>query len=263
MIRFDGQLALITGAARGQGEAAARLFAELGARVVVADLDLEAAEAVARSIGDAATTARLDISCEEQWLDVIRSIEGRPAYVDVLVNNAGVFKTTPLLDAALEDVQQMFAVNQLGCYLGLRSVAVHMRRHGRGGAIVNIASTAATAPGEQSTLYGMTKAAVVALTRGAAVTLGPDIRVNAVLPGGVATRMLAEEHHAYYVNAPLERVGTAAEIASTVAFLASSASSYMTGQALTVDGGLLLASTARARRKLSAADPAEAPGQDG
>jgi NAD(P)-dependent dehydrogenase (short-subunit alcohol dehydrogenase family) len=124
-----------------------------------------------------------------------------------------------------------------------------MRARG-GGRIVNVASVAAVSPGENSTIYGMTKGAVVTLTRGAAVELGPDIRINCVLPGGVATRMLNEDSRIYFDNIPLGRVGTPEELANAVVFLASSASSYITGAELMVDGGWLLGDSAKKRKQL-------------
>ena len=250
LIDFAGKVVLITGAARGQGEAEARLFASLGARVIVADIDLELAESVAEQIGAGAIAARLDVSCEQDWLDVIAVAVKAFGGIDSLVNNAAIFKPLDLLDAPLDDVGQIMAVNQIGTYLGVRCVGRHMRSRGTGGTMVNVGSVAAVAPGEASIIYGMSKGAVVTLTTGAALALGPDIRVNAVLPGGIATRMLADAARPFYDTIPLQRIGEPTEIASAVAFLASDASSYITGQSILVDGGWLLGQTSEVRGRM-------------
>ena len=155
LIDFAGKVVLITGAARGQGEAEARLFASLGARVIVADIDLELAESVAEQIGAGAIAARLDVSCEQDWLDVIAVAVKAFGGIDSLVNNAAIFKPLDLLDAPLDDVAQIMAVNQIGTYLGVRCVGRHMRSRGTGGTMVNVGSVAAVAPGEASIIYGM------------------------------------------------------------------------------------------------------------
>jgi 3alpha(or 20beta)-hydroxysteroid dehydrogenase len=249
MIRFDNELVVVTGAGRGQGEAEARLFAQLGARVVVADIDIEPTREVANSIGKNAVPFELDVSSETSWNSLVAMVERDLGGIDALINNAAMFKPVPLLDGPIDDVQRMIAVNLIGTYLGVRIVGSHMRARG-GGRIVNVASVAAVSPGENSTIYGMTKGAVVTLTRGAAVELGPDIRINCVLPGGVATRMLNEDSRIYFDNIPLGRVGTPEELANAVVFLASSASSYITGAELMVDGGWLLGDSAKKRKQL-------------
>jgi 3alpha(or 20beta)-hydroxysteroid dehydrogenase len=249
MIRFENEVVVVTGGGRGQGEAEARLFAQLGARVVVADIDIEPTREVANSIGKNAVPFELDVSSEASWKSLVAMVEQDLGGIHALINNAGIFKPVPLLDVPIDDVQRMIAVNLMGTYLGVRVVGGHMRARG-GGSIVNVASVAAVSPGENSTVYGMTKGAVVTLTHGAAVELGPDIRVNCILPGGVATRMLNEDTRHYYDNIPLGRVGTPEELANVVVFLASSASSYMTGAELIVDGGWLLGDSAKKRRQL-------------
>jgi 3alpha(or 20beta)-hydroxysteroid dehydrogenase len=249
MISFQNEVVLVTGAARGQGEAEARLFAQLGARVAVADVDIEPARAVALSIGKSAAAFELDVSSEDSWKRVVAVVERDLGSIDALINNAAIYKPAPLLDAPMEDVRRMIAVNLMGTYLGVRVVGCHMRARG-GGRIVNVASVGGVSPSENSTIYGMTKGAVVTLTRGAAVELGPHIRVNCVLPGGVATRMLKEEARIYFDNIPLGRPGTPEELANAVVFLASSASSYITGAQLMVDGGWLLGDSAHKSTRL-------------
>jgi 3alpha(or 20beta)-hydroxysteroid dehydrogenase len=248
---FSGKVVLITGAARGQGEAEAYLFTKLGARVVVADIDLDLAQTVSDKIGGGAVAARLDVSREQDWLEVIAMANKSLGGITTLVNNAAIFKPLDLLEAPMADVEQIISVNQIGTYLGVRCVGRSMQSRKVRGTIVNVGSVAAVAPGEASIIYGMTKGAVVTLTTGAALALGPDIRVNAVLPGGIATRMLADEARPFYDTIPLRRIGEPEEVANAVAFLASEASSYITGQSILVDGGWLLGQTKQVRSRMT------------
>lgn len=240
MIQLDGQVIVVTGAARGQGAAEVKLLSSLGARVVAADIDEAGLESLITELAEPSVIAcRLDIADESSWKDLSARCRSEFGRVDGLVNNAGLFKKMPLLEAPLEDLQQLIAVNQVGCYLGHRIVGRMMYEQG-GGAIVNVASIAALAPGEQSVPYGMTKAAIVNLTKGAALELAPHIRVNCILPGGVDTRMLSPGSRELFATIPLRRVGTPEELARAVAFFVSQASSYCTGATLVVDGGWTL-----------------------
>jgi 3alpha(or 20beta)-hydroxysteroid dehydrogenase len=249
MIKFNGELVVVTGAANGQGAAEARLFAELGARVIVSDFDFDGAKAVAESIGASAFPFKLDVSRETDWQELIEMAQQRVGPIAGLVNNAGMFRAVRIMQSTTKDVTDHFAVNQLGAYLGLRHVAASMLKSG-GGSIVNVASVAANFPGESSVLYGMTKAAVINLTRGAALELGPTIRVNCILPGAVNTRMLTDSGRPFFSTIPLARVGEPNELASAAAFFVSSASSYCTGSSLLVDGGWSLGLSANARERI-------------
>jgi 3alpha(or 20beta)-hydroxysteroid dehydrogenase len=242
----------VTGAAHGQGAAEAKLFSALGARVVAADIDAVALRQIVESLGSSADCIGmpLDVSDEASWQALAAGCQARFGRVDVLVNNAGIFQRLALLDAEMSDVHRMLNVNQIGCYLGHRVIGRLMRAQGAG-VIVNVASVAALAPGEQSTIYGMTKAAIVNLTKGAALELGPTIRVNCVLPGGIATQMLSPGSEAFFRTVPLKRVGQPEEVARTVAFLASDASSYCTGATLVVDGGWTLGTSSENFRRLT------------
>jgi 3alpha(or 20beta)-hydroxysteroid dehydrogenase len=257
MIRFDGEVAIITGAANGQGAAEAQMFVELGARVVLADVDADGVHALAAALGpERALAVELDVSSETQWLAAVVATERKFGCIDVLVNNAGIFRSLPLIDADLNEVRRVFEINQMGTYLGVRIVGSRMRAAGRG-SIVNVASIAALAPGEASAIYGMTKAAVVNLTKGAALELGPAIRVNCVLPGGINTRMLSAGSEPFFRSIPLQRIGQPDEISRAVVFFASQAGSYCTGATLVVDGGWTLGQSKENFRRLAerAAEP--------
>jgi 3alpha(or 20beta)-hydroxysteroid dehydrogenase len=243
MIRFDGEVIVVTGGAGGQGTVESALLAELGARVAVADIDGPAAAAVAAGIGSSAVGVSLDVASAQSWRAALATVLGAFGQVDGLVNNAGIFLPGPLLSAADDQFERMIAVNQLGVYHGLRVIGGHLVAHG-GGSIVNIASTAALAPAEGSALYGATKAAVVNLTKSAALELGPSgVRVNAVLPGGVDTRLMRADRKAFFATLPLGRLAQPIEIARAAVFLLSAASSYCTGESLLVDGGWSLGPT--------------------
>lgn len=252
MISFDGQVVLITGAAHGQGAAEARLFVELGARVVLADIQADAVRATANSLPqDQAFGVTLDVSDEQAWQHALTLTLERFGRLDALVNNAGIFRPGALLDAPMSEVEALISVNQIGTYLGIRVIGRHMRAAGSG-TIVNVASVAALNPGEMSALYGMTKAAIVNLTRGAALELGPAVRVNCVIPGGIDTQMLSAGSLPYFKTIPLQRVGKPEEMSRAVAFFASDASSYCTGASLVVDGGWTLGQSKDTFRRIVA-----------
>jgi 3alpha(or 20beta)-hydroxysteroid dehydrogenase len=251
MIKFQDDVVLVTGAAQGQGAAEARLFIELGARVVLADVDAGAVRATATALPQERVLAiELDVSSEKAWEAALAHTLERFGRIDALVNNAGIYRRGHLLDAPMSEVNALVAVNQIGTYLGIRIIGRHMRANGRG-AIVNVASVAALAPGEMSGLYGMTKAAVVNLTKGAALELGPAVRVNCVLPGGIETQMLSPGSRPFFRTIPLQRVGTPEEMGRAVAFFASEASSYCTGASLVVDGGWTLGQSKENFRSLA------------
>lgn len=251
LIQFSGKVVVVTGAAHGQGAAEVALLAELGARVVAADIDEAGTRAVIEGLGATdALAVKLDVADEDSWNALCKATLQAFGRIDALVNNAGIFRKLSLLEADLSQVRDLIAVNQMGCYFGHRTVG-RVMRDGKGGSIVNVASVAALAPGEQSGIYGMTKAAVVNLTKGAALEFAPLIRVNCVLPGGIDTTMLNPASHGFFQSIPLQRIGTPREMAQAVAFFASDASSYCTGATLVVDGGWTLPLTARSFAKLA------------
>lgn len=239
--RLAGKVAIITGAARGQGAAEARRFAAEGAKVVLTDvLDTEA-KAVAHEIGDAALALAHDVTSEADWATVVRGATASFGGVDILVNNAAIYWTRPLVEEPIADFERLLRVNLIGALLGLQAVVPAMKARG-GGSIVNISSRAGASGMYGHGAYGMSKWGLRGMTQTAAIELGIEgIRVNAVLPGSIDTAMLPvpkEDFGARFSDLPLGRVGTADEVAEAVLFLACDESSYLTGSELRVDGGL-------------------------
>jgi 3alpha(or 20beta)-hydroxysteroid dehydrogenase len=241
LIDLSGKVAIVTGAARGQGEAEARLFAALGAQVVLTDVLVEEGERVAESIGPAARFVRHDVGNENDWDTTVATAVAECGRVDVLVNNAAICKVVPLTEQTADGFDQMLRVNLLGAFLGVKAVVEPMKATG-GGSIVNISSQAGVQGLAGYTAYGASKWGLRGMSKVAAIELGPlGIRVNTVYPGMIDTPMIAhlevERGLGGHPGAPLTRVGTPEEVAKVVAFLASDASSYITGADLTVDGG--------------------------
>jgi 3alpha(or 20beta)-hydroxysteroid dehydrogenase len=247
MDRLAGKVALVTGAARGMGEAEARLFAAQGARVLVCDvLDAEG-QAVAKQIGDAALCLHLDVTREADWSRAVEEAEARFGRLDVLVNNAGIARSAPLEEMSLADYRAVVDVNQVGVFLGMRAAVPAMARAG-GGSIVNVSSIDGLTGMNFIIGYVASKFAVTGMTRAAALELAPrGIRVNSIHPGYVDTPManppgeprptLLERFAAQRV--PLGRMARPEEIAQVALFLASDESSYCTGSQFLVDGGVL------------------------
>jgi 3alpha(or 20beta)-hydroxysteroid dehydrogenase len=250
MGRLDGKVALISGAARGQGEAEARLFVEEGARVVLGDVLDDRGELVAKDLGDAARYAHLDVRDEASWQSAIALAESEFGPVSVLVNNAGILRWSALAETPVEQFREVFEVNQLGPFLGMKTVVPSMVKAG-GGSIVNISSTNGLGGFPGTISYTAAKFAVRGMTKTAAMELGPlGIRVNSIHPGGVDTEMINpasvpdmpasdDELGNRFDDLPLRRVGQPIEIARLALFLASDDSSYSTGSEFVADGGML------------------------
>lgn len=241
MAKLAGKVAIITGAARGQGQAHARLFAAEGAKVVVTDVSAGGA-AFAAELGENAIFVQHDVSDEAAWDDAIAMTVEKFGRLDILVNNAGVYQRATMLetDNAFWDLH--YRVNQLGVFLGMRAAAKEMMRTG-GGSIVNISSGAGRSGLPGIFAYSTSKWAVRGMSRLAAAELAAvKIRVNSIYPGLIDTPMLegnTKEQMAFLENMiPLRRLGTSEEVAELVLFLASDAASYITGAEVTVDGGL-------------------------
>ena len=243
MNRFDNQVFLITGAARGLGAAQARRLVAEGARVVLADLLADEGRAVAKGLGAAASFVELDVGDEAQWVAAVAAAE-RVGPLNGLVNNAGIFKPLPMAqtDTALYNFH--VRVNQLGTYLGMRTSVAAFERSG-GGSIVNISSAAGLFGVPNAVAYTATKWAVRGMTKAAAKELGGrNIRVNSVHPGMIDTEMVRERaadvNQALVQAQPIKRMGTADEVAGLVLFLLSAEARYMTGAELAIDGGRTL-----------------------
>lgn len=240
---LEGRVAVITGAARGQGAADARLLSSAGALVVATDVLEDDGEVLCREIGGSAVFVRHDVTNVAHWENVVKTALDLHGRLDVLVNNAGIHRSKPLLEESQEEFEKVLSVNLVGPFLGIRTVSEPMRRSG-GGSIINIASTAGAMGLLGHSSYGSSKWGLRGLTKTAAAELGPmGIRVNAILPGAINTVMMkpvTAETGNRFASLPLGRHGEPDEIASVVLFLASDASSYMTGAEIVVDGGSLV-----------------------
>ncbi len=239
---LDGKVAIITGAASGQGAAEARLFAAEGARVVVADVNPAGAD-VAAAIGkDVAVFMKLDVTQAADWERVVADAQTRFGRLDTLVNNAGVATLRRLEDTRLEEFDLLYRVNMTGPFLGIKAVIPVMRASG-GGSIINISSTSGLRGLTDMCMYGTTKWAIRGMSRHAAMELARDrIRVNCVFPGVIETPMLAAQATKEQIDAmgamtPLGRNGQPEDVAGIVAFLASDRAGFITGGEFAADGG--------------------------
>jgi NAD(P)-dependent dehydrogenase (short-subunit alcohol dehydrogenase family) len=240
---------VITGAGSGLGRRTAHAVAERGSTVVVLDLDADAAAATVAELGGSASAVQADVTDPASVAAARDEILARHGRVDGLVNNAGILVKNRLLDESLDAWQKTLAVNITGYFLCLQAFARPMIDQGRG-SIVNIASIGATIPTIGAGSYCVSKAGVLALTRQAALELGPDgVRVNAVSPGFMKTAMTQdryavsglEERRAQMI--PLRRIADLGEVAAVVAFLLSADAGYVNGQEIVADGGFLQSTT--------------------
>ena len=243
MGRLSGKVAIVTGAARGMGEATARLFASEGATVILTDVMTDLGEAAAKDIGGSAEFHKLDVSSDENWADVVGAVQKKHGKIDVLINNAGLVHFTPIEMLDPVDFNRILGVNTLGPILGTKHVSPVMKKNG-GGSIVNISSVDGLRGANGLTCYTASKWALRGITKCHAYELGTsNIRVNSVHPGGVDTPMgnaagrPKEEVNQVFRRLPLGRIGDPSEIANASLFLASDEASYITGAELAVDGG--------------------------
>lgn len=244
--KLAGRVAIVTGAARGIGNVAARMLAEQGAGVVFADIDLEACELAAKQANDdslpgRALACRLDVTRPQDWTRTVQFARRKFGYPTVLVNNAGTLGIHGLQGVTGEEWSRVVDVCQTGTWLGMQTCVPSMQLSG-GGSIVNVASVFGLIGSGAAFAYHAAKGAVRAMTTAAAVEFAEQkIRVNAVFPGMVHTQMtnhLPEQFVADFVkNTPMKRQATPEEVARAVLFLVSDDASYVTGAELVVDGG--------------------------
>lgn len=244
--RLDGKVALISGAARGQGAVHAELFANEGASVVLGDILEKEVHFVAdeiRARGGAAEAILLDVTRPEDWVAAVELAEETFGRLDVLVNNAGVIDEGGAIDEELEAWHRVIAVNQTGMFLGMKYTVPAMRRAG-GGSIINVSSTLGVVGADDYIAYQASKGAVRQMTRSAALSYVKDgIRVNTICPGFIETPMtddLEDEIRDHDIGmTPMARAGRPIEVSYAVLYLASDESSFVTGSDLVVDGGYL------------------------
>lgn len=245
-MRLEGKVAIITGAASGIGAASARLFAQEGAKVCIADIDMEKGTQVADSITESGGDAffqNLDITSEHAWKDAVNKVVDRYRLLNVLVNCAAMPHAATVEETTAEDWDRVMEVNAKGTFLGTREVIPHMRRAG-GGSIINISSGAGLVGQSWAAAYNASKAAVHLLAKSTAIQYAKDgIRANSVHPGAIDTQMLHQSEEqigdSEAFNRPMGRMGTPEEIGYGILFLASDESSYTTGTELIIDGGKL------------------------
>ncbi|MCX8505742.1 MAG: L-iditol 2-dehydrogenase [Alphaproteobacteria bacterium] len=252
-MRLTGKVALITGGARGIGQAIAETYAAEGAKVVIADIDSAAAHATAAQIGEAAMAVALDVTKIESINLVLQQVQDHWGGIDILVNNAAIFDLAPIVEITEKSYDLLFAVNVKGLLFMLQAVAKQMIARGQGGKIINFASQAGRRGEPLVAVYCATKAAVISLTQSAGLDLiKHGINVNGISPGVVDTPMwdhvdalfakyekrpLGEKKRLVGENVPFGRMGKPQDHVGCAVFLASSDSDYVVAQTYNVDGG--------------------------
>jgi NAD(P)-dependent dehydrogenase (short-subunit alcohol dehydrogenase family) len=246
-MRLEGKVALITGAARGQGAAEARMFAKEGAKVVLADVSDPEGTAVAAEIAEAGGDAifvHLDVTNEDEWDAAINSAVASFGKLDILVNNAGIWRRGHVLETSVEQWDDILDINAKGVFLGTKAAIPEMRKAG-GGSIINISSTAGLVGSRTSAAYSASKGAVRIFSKSTAIQYAAEgIRANSIHPGPIDTDMGdqvwpdAESKELTMNRVALSRIGTAEDVAYGALYLASDESSFVTGSELVIDGGV-------------------------
>ena len=244
---FDGRSALVTGGASGIGFAVARQLAELGAKIAIADVNIDAAKAAAGKLGGAAVMAiKVDVRDPVETAGMVDRVVNEYGRLDILVHSAGVGIEKSFLETTAEEWQRLIDIDLSGTFYSAQAAARHMVENGYG-RIVNLASTAGIRGGSGRAAYGAAKGGVIALTRVMAVELADyGVTVNALAPGAIETELVARMHsdetrRVYRAGIPLDRYGTPDETAFCAVFLASEQAGYITGHILGIDGGFLAA----------------------
>ena len=250
---MKNNIVLVTGSGRGSGEAIARRFLAEGAFVIATD--------VVKPVWGAKVSAEnllcyaMDVSDEKSVITIIQEVNQKTAGINVLVNNAGIAKETPLINETVDTFDKIFSVNMKGCFLTSREVCKHLISTHQPGSIINIASVAGKNGFQNSSLYGASKAAVIGFTRNLAPELGPyDITINAICPGSVDTEMLGGvlQNIARNVgisveaakkgmesNIPMRRLQKPEDVAALASFLASDGARNLSGESINLDGGVV------------------------
>ena len=243
-ISLIGKTALVTGSTRGIGNAIADTMSKCGAKVAVVGRDLARAEAAAAEIGPNCHGFECDVSDTAAVAKLVTDVEAAFGSIDILVNNAGITRDNLVMRLKDEDWDAVQHANLRGAFAAIRAVSRGMMKR-RSGRIINVASVVGITGNKGQANYAASKAGLIALTKSVAKELGSrNILVNAVAPGLIETEMTSamtdEARSAMSAMIPLERLGTAADVAGVVAFLASDLASYITGQTFVVDGGMVM-----------------------
>jgi len=242
---IEGKVVIVTGGAQGMGRSHCEVLAAHGAKVMIADIAEVKGLALADEIGSSAKFVRLDVTSGVSWAQAISATEAAFGPVTALVNNAGIGYPVPIDELTEEEYRKFIDINQVGVFLGMKTVLPSMRRRKTGGAsIINISSTAGLRAAPCAIAYVASKFAVTGMTKSAAMDLGPEgIRVNSVHPGtiGGTGMMMANLEYIKPILArtPLRRVADLKEVSSLIEFLVSDDSGYCTGSEFVVDGGVI------------------------
>ena len=244
---FAGRTALVTGGASGIGFAVARQLAELGAKIAIADIDIDAAQAAASRLpGAEVMVVQVDVRDPEDAANMVGAVVAKYGKLDILVHSAGVGIEKGFLETTAEEWQRLIDIDLSGTFYCAQAAARHMVDNGYG-RIINLASTAGIRGGTGRTAYGAAKGGVITLTRVMAVELAAyGVTANALAPGAIETELVARMHseetrRVYRAGIPLDRYGTPDETAFCAVFLASEQAGYITGHILGIDGGFLAA----------------------
>ena len=244
---FEGRTALVTGGASGIGFAVARQLAELGAKIAIADVNIDGAQTAASKLeGAEVMVVQVDVRDPDDAANMVDAVVAEFGKLDILVHSAGVGIEKSFLDTTAEEWQRLIDIDLSGTFYCAQAAARHMVKNNYG-RIVNLASTAGIRGGTGRTAYGAAKGGVIALTKVMAVELAPfGITANALAPGAIETELVARMHseetrRVYRAGIPLDRYGTPDETAFCAVFLASEQAGYITGHILGIDGGFLAA----------------------
>lgn len=263
---LDGKVAIVTGGASGIGRGIAERFVAEGSRVVIADVDTERGEALARALGAQAAFLQTDVADQQKVGALVAGAVEKFGGLHVMVNNAGISSPLrKLLDDDLADFHRVMGVNVLGVMAGTRDAARHMADHG-GGSIINITSIGGIQAGGGVMTYRASKAAIIQFTKAAAIELAyHEIRVNAIAPGSIPTPILGKSaagmdpeqlkefeariRQGMRDDRPLKREGTPDDVAEAALYFATERSRYVTGTVLPVDGGTVAGKPIRSKRQ--------------